>query len=829
MKRTYEKDNRPVTSSVKPTTLNLQTRPFAPLQSDLSQVNEMAEGNSIQDKGASSENLLEKLISTPITESSATSIRRKPFSSKRMPIQAKLNIGEPDDKYEKEADNTAAKVVQQISSSSQDSSVQKQEIEEDEELQRSPISTLQREEDPIDEDEDENEEELQMKPLLQKRENLGGGEASSNLESSIQSVRGSGHSLDTNLQLKMEQSMGADFSKVKVHTDLLSNQLNQSIQAKAFTTGQDIFFGQGEYNPNNQNGQELIAHELTHVVQQNGSSVQKSSLQKIQRKFNPAKVTSNAHLRSDGDWDTYLGPQINKNSFILADDDQSKIKTQSRTVRKDVKWIPAVNIPPDSKAANIPASQQGYIRKGRIGFQPNSLEDILRARVVSILSRAESKHASLAGHINKKEVVDFLMKKALRYDTWGTSNLDIFTSGFGSKEDKLTRIVDGANYVADSLEHWRAWLHPQKPEDVTITNVKFLESDLHEKGLGVLMVKFNKPVGSTNPQYANETAPEVVIKPEDKSLEKNLLGDDPTSAVNKINEIVGLTDPSESLATIKMACDAQYGTIVEKVKGTKAEDLVGHSNLRIDPAFHETLVFAFLTGLDDLHGENVYWYNGKPYLIDADNVLSYNQMIQKDNGAFVQSGFGSNYSTEEGKKNMAAIKTGDNKINSKILQAMMDSPVKARKIIDVIKGAITGKEGRVVPIKTGKWGRVLGDYVNYDHKVVLDSYSTSDFIVRETTGFDSGTGPGLFGTTFKNVDNPFYDAVAERKELQKDFDAGVIPFYTYDYTTGHVTHNGKKIYHGQTLEQAMNVMINKFSPFWDQAWDDYMGSRVDDI
>jgi hypothetical protein len=71
----------------------------------------------------------------------------------------------------------------------------------------------------------------------------------------------------------MGQAMGADFSGVKVHTDSQSDQLNQSIQAKAFTTGQDVFFRQGAYDPGSREGQELIAHELTHVVQQNGSAV----------------------------------------------------------------------------------------------------------------------------------------------------------------------------------------------------------------------------------------------------------------------------------------------------------------------------------------------------------------------------------------------------------------------------------------------------------------------------------------------------------------------------------------------------------------------------
>jgi hypothetical protein len=61
---------------------------------------------------------------------------------------------------------------------------------------------------------------------------------------------------------------------VRVHTDAQSDSLNKSIQAKAFTTGSDIFFSKGAYDPGSQSGQELLGHELTHVVQQ-GSAVQK--------------------------------------------------------------------------------------------------------------------------------------------------------------------------------------------------------------------------------------------------------------------------------------------------------------------------------------------------------------------------------------------------------------------------------------------------------------------------------------------------------------------------------------------------------------------------
>jgi len=281
MKHTNAKSSQSETSA-NPTTLNLQTRPFAPIQADSDQDDKVTDGVSIQARLASSKNILARLIATPKTEPSATPIRRKAFPSMRMPIQAKLNIGEPNDKYEKEADNTAAKVVQQINPSPQDSSVQRESMEEEDELQMKPaISTIQREESMEEEDE------LQMKSLVQRRENLGGGEASADLESSIQSARGSGQSLDPSLQAKMGQAMGADFSGVKVHTDSQSDQLNKSIQAKAFTTGQDVFFREGEYNPSSRGGQELIAHELTHVVQQNNGAVNRKLKQNYSVSQNP--------------------------------------------------------------------------------------------------------------------------------------------------------------------------------------------------------------------------------------------------------------------------------------------------------------------------------------------------------------------------------------------------------------------------------------------------------------------------------------------------------------------------------------------------------------
>jgi hypothetical protein len=93
----------------------------------------------------------------------------------------------------------------------------------------------------------------------------------------IQAERGSGESLESGVQANMGKSFDQDFSGVRVHTSSEADTLNREIGAKAFTTGKDIFFRSGAYDPDSQAGQHLIAHELTHVVQQGGSAGQENT------------------------------------------------------------------------------------------------------------------------------------------------------------------------------------------------------------------------------------------------------------------------------------------------------------------------------------------------------------------------------------------------------------------------------------------------------------------------------------------------------------------------------------------------------------------------
>ncbi|MEM6433957.1 MAG: DUF4157 domain-containing protein, partial [Cyanobacteria bacterium P01_D01_bin.115] len=211
------------------------------------------------------------------------------------PIQAKLTIGQPGDKYEQEADQMATKVM-----AMPDSAVQREAMpEEEDELQAQP--QLQREAMP------EEDEALQMRPQLQLQTTLkdddtlqikpqnsklkpqnskspflqAKGDAPSapaNFDHQLARHNGSGQPLSDETRAFMEPRFGEDFSNVRVHE---TPDLANAIQAKAFTHGQDIYFNSGKYNPGSSGGKDLLAHELTHVMQQQGKgSIRCSSSEK---------------------------------------------------------------------------------------------------------------------------------------------------------------------------------------------------------------------------------------------------------------------------------------------------------------------------------------------------------------------------------------------------------------------------------------------------------------------------------------------------------------------------------------------------------------------
>jgi len=166
-------------------------------------------------------------------------------------LQPKLTVTPAGDVYEQEADHIADQVLQQVQDNAGTAEVQRQ---EEEEMQMKREAAIQRQEMP-------EEEELMMQPDGTMR-------TSNSLTTAVQKAQGNGQSLPEGNRKPLERAFGSNFENVNIHTDAEADQLSHSMQARAFTVGSDIYFRQNAYAPESTSGQRLLAHELTHVIQQ---------------------------------------------------------------------------------------------------------------------------------------------------------------------------------------------------------------------------------------------------------------------------------------------------------------------------------------------------------------------------------------------------------------------------------------------------------------------------------------------------------------------------------------------------------------------------------
>ncbi len=205
-------------------------------------------------------------------------------------IQPKLSIGKLGDKHEVEADAMADKVV---NSTTSQGAVQKMESTE-EDVQQKPLAAsitplIQKQSEASEEenvqakcadcDQEEKVQRMEEEENVQRMEEEeeavqtkpeGKNNASPKVESSLKNSKGNGRRMSKSVKNDMESGFGADFSQVKIHTDDNAVQMNKQLKAQAFTHGNDVYFNQGKYNPSSAEGKHLLAHELTHTIQQKG-------------------------------------------------------------------------------------------------------------------------------------------------------------------------------------------------------------------------------------------------------------------------------------------------------------------------------------------------------------------------------------------------------------------------------------------------------------------------------------------------------------------------------------------------------------------------------
>ncbi len=220
-------------------------------------------------------------------------------------IQRKITVGKPNDKYEQEADKTAEKVVSEKNTEKiNEKSLFRKNHKEDEEVhfKESEENKVQQKEDldknlkenPILRKEKEEREEIKPKLVQFKRKIQRKSEVHffknknripAEVEHQIKSTRGLGNPLNGKVRADFEPKFGVNFKDVRIHTGSYSHSLNKKLNSQAFTYGKDIYFGAGKYNPETTSGKKLLAHELTHVIQQRGNQLSKHQISKSETKI----------------------------------------------------------------------------------------------------------------------------------------------------------------------------------------------------------------------------------------------------------------------------------------------------------------------------------------------------------------------------------------------------------------------------------------------------------------------------------------------------------------------------------------------------------------
>jgi hypothetical protein len=188
-------------------------------------------------------------------------------------VQRSIAIGAVDDPLEHEADAVADKVMRMPANNFTQRKCP--ECEEEDKVQRKPLASF-----------------------IQKLGNDSGTKASDSVSQRINSTKGGGSNMDSGTKSFMESRFETDFSGVKIHTGDYAVQMSQELNAQAFTVGNDVYFNSGKFNPDNNGGKQLLAHELTHVLQQSG--LRNNAQNKIQRQAAPpAKKTIWLHIGFD--------------------------------------------------------------------------------------------------------------------------------------------------------------------------------------------------------------------------------------------------------------------------------------------------------------------------------------------------------------------------------------------------------------------------------------------------------------------------------------------------------------------------------------------------
>lgn len=283
-------------------------------------------------------------------------------------VQTKLTLNEPDDAYEQEADAVADQVVQMR---------------------------------------------LGDEPPIQRASSENGGvPVTPQIENRVGQLQGGGQPLPDNTRTFFEDRMGADFSDVRIHADSPSADLSRDLQARAFTVGNDIAFNRGEYNPDSDEGKHLLAHELTHTLQQ-GASLQRRIQREIDPNATPTEEPTETGARApqSADQDPAFQAVISQTQAAATQE-----KTHEPTEQTVLEAQNAAEMPLEEKEGTAQDThidkldaaaqqQQAATAGGNVpGFDKEAFKAAIRAKINSLLPNSEEEFESFGSNNRLDEV-----------------------------------------------------------------------------------------------------------------------------------------------------------------------------------------------------------------------------------------------------------------------------------------------------------------------------------------------------------------------------------------------------------------------------------------
>ena len=366
-------------------------------------------------------------------------------------FQPKLTINNPNDKYEQEADSMADKVMRMKSDNNESS------------FFRYSGTNLQRQ--CKDCEEEEN---------LHRKEKSGDRfNSESQHEYYKEVINSGGNSLSDNERNFFEPRFGYDFSKVKIHTDTIAAKSEESVNALAYTSGNNIVFNSNQYSPQTDSGKKLLAHELTHVIQQKGNQ---------QNGFNISRKPNECEPDRDLTWADYKG-----------------------SVPSGVNWAAMTRSGPKEVDDNGASVFQGYFDPDNSWAQPKYIQASDNSKngcdkTIKMCEDYMEKHEGKSTDINP--VSSGECPASIKHDKVTVKNKGECKSKF-APECKRAAIADSKMLLIHEALHFKISCEMAKKGNIELAKGKSFK-DTFEK-VKILYKKINLDNGSGQGDYDEES------------------------------------------------------------------------------------------------------------------------------------------------------------------------------------------------------------------------------------------------------------------------------------------------------------------------------------